>query len=105
MQIFQAYSQFCTRNVRPRSLSDLPQAAGVNNFGAKQNSDSDVFQRYAELCAWNATRKFFDNFSDIICGNSLTNSQPVYNQAAGSSFVPTQESSGSDKHVFKRPSY
>ncbi|GJT49601.1 hypothetical protein Tco_0975758 [Tanacetum coccineum] len=41
---------------RPRSLSDLPEAA------------------------------------DIVRGNSLTNSQPVYNQAAGLVFVPTQVS-------------
>nr|GEX19370.1 ribonuclease H-like domain, reverse transcriptase, RNA-dependent DNA polymerase [Tanacetum cinerariifolium] len=75
----------------PQSSSDLPKAAGVNNFGAKQNFDSDVFQRYAELCAHNATRTFSDNLSDIVRGNSLTNSQHVYNEAAGSVFVPTQE--------------
>ncbi|GKB67869.1 hypothetical protein Tco_0929281, partial [Tanacetum coccineum] len=52
--VFEAYSQLCALNVRPRSLSDLPQA------------------------------------TDIVRGNSLTNSQPVYNQASGLVFVPTQ---------------
>ncbi|GJV99400.1 hypothetical protein Tco_1554652 [Tanacetum coccineum] len=84
--VFEAYSHLCARNVRPRSSSDLPKAAGVNNFGGKQNSDSDVFQRYAELCAQNATQRFSDNLSDIVRGNRLTNSQPVYNEASGSVF-------------------
>ncbi|GJZ03560.1 hypothetical protein Tco_0536835 [Tanacetum coccineum] len=88
--VFEAYSHLCARNVRPRSSSDLPKAAGVNNFSGKQNSDSDVFQRYAELCAQNATRRFSDNLSDIVRGNSLTKSQPVYNEVVGSVFVPTQ---------------
>nr|GFB73065.1 hypothetical protein [Tanacetum cinerariifolium] len=88
--VFEAYSHLYARNVRPRTSSDLTKAGGVNNFGAKQNSDSNVFQRYAELYAQKATQRFSGNFPDVVRGNSLTNSQPVYNEVAGSLFVPTQ---------------
>nr|GEW16126.1 helitron helicase-like domain-containing protein [Tanacetum cinerariifolium] len=63
------------------SSQNTQRVACVNTFGAEQTSDSNVFQKYTELCARNVTRRFSVDCPATVCVNSIGITQHVYNEA------------------------
>nr|GEU86183.1 hypothetical protein [Tanacetum cinerariifolium] len=53
--VFQAYFDLCSMNVRRRCSANLPQCSRALNFSSEEITDSNVFQRYTDLCATRAT--------------------------------------------------
>nr|GEZ55537.1 tetratricopeptide repeat protein 27 homolog [Tanacetum cinerariifolium] len=84
--VFQAYSDVCSRNVRRHCSADLPQSSRALNFSSEEITDLDVFRRYTNLCATRATATFSPTVGSI----SNKDNQHVYNQPVNTTFTHTE---------------
>ncbi|GJX71439.1 ribonuclease H-like domain-containing protein [Tanacetum coccineum] len=74
------YSELCGRNVLAKRSLDVPPAVISSNFGAVEQLDLEVFEKYSNMCRKNIVTRFSTPFVNVVRTANVTNSQTIFSE-------------------------
>ncbi|GKE57298.1 hypothetical protein Tco_1496483, partial [Tanacetum coccineum] len=74
------YSELCGRNVLAKRSLDVPPATISSNFGAVQQLDLEVFEKYSDMCGKNTMTRFSTPSMNVVRTANVINSQTIFSE-------------------------